>query len=250
MTQGLFADDSVTRRVNSEGVLGLGGGRALLMQLAHPAVAEGVANHSDFETDPFGRLRRTIEAETTLVFGTVEEAYATAARIRAVHERVTGAGYQANDPELLLWVHATLVDTALRVYTRFVRPLRRNEAEAYYDESTRLAELLGVPRHRLPGDYAEFRSYVREMVATLEVSDVARELARKIFRESAPWVVSPAFALAEQITVGLLPRPLRVQYGFRWDRPRKAVLLAAGAVSRATLPWVPPPVRHAVVALS
>src|SRR5438477_9238059 len=134
---GLFPRHAIIRQVNGEGALLLGGGRALLMQLAHPSVAAGVADHSDFETDPFGRLRRTLEAETTLVFGTLEEAHATAARIRAVHERVTGPGYQANDPELLLWVHATLVDTALRVYTRFVRPLRPNEAEAYYDESTR-----------------------------------------------------------------------------------------------------------------
>src|SRR5205085_462622 len=152
VSTGLFADDSITRRVNSEGVLGLGGGRALLMQLAHPAVAAGVADHSDFETDPFGRLRRTLEAETTLVFGTVEEAHATAARIRAVHERVTGPGYRAGDPDLLLWVHATLVDTALQLHSRFVRPLGRDEAEAYYQESTRLAELLGVPRDRQPDD--------------------------------------------------------------------------------------------------
>ena len=120
---GLFPDDAVIRRVGGESILLLGGGRALLMQLAHPQVAAGVADHSGFESDPFGRLRRTLDATYTMVFGTPEQARAAAAGINAVHRRVTGPGYRASDPELLLWVHATLVDTALRVLGRFLRPL-------------------------------------------------------------------------------------------------------------------------------
>src|SRR6476661_2280383 len=104
----LFPEDAVIRRVGREGALVMGGGRALLMQLAHPSVAQGVAEHSDFEADPMARLRGTLEATYTIVFGTDEAAARTAASVHAVHDRVTGAGYRANDPELLCWVNATL----------------------------------------------------------------------------------------------------------------------------------------------
>src|SRR2546429_319415 len=119
-----FPPDAVVRRVDGEAVLLLGGGRALLMQLAHPMVARGVAEHSQFEADPFSRLQRTLDAVTTIVFGTEDEARQVAAVVGAVHERVFGDGYRANDPDLLMWVHATLIDTALRVHARFLRPLR------------------------------------------------------------------------------------------------------------------------------
>src|SRR3954464_1731513 len=117
---GLFASDAVIRKVNGEGVLLLGAGRALLMHLAHPSVSAGVADHSGFAADPFARLRRTLDASYTIVFGSEADAREVARRIARVHDHVTGPGYAANDPALLLWVHATLVDTALRIYQRFV----------------------------------------------------------------------------------------------------------------------------------
>src|SRR4051812_46054784 len=126
---GLFPDDAMIRQVSGEVILLLGGGRALLMQLAHPQVAAGVADHSGFAEDPYGRLRRTLDATYTIVFGTEAEADLVARQLFAVHERVTGPDYRANDPELLMWVHATLVDTALRVHARFLRPLRPKDAE-------------------------------------------------------------------------------------------------------------------------
>src|SRR5438132_7023993 len=154
---GLFADDAMIRRVSGEPVLLLGGGRALLMQLAHPQVAAGVADHSGFESDPFGRLRRTLDATYTMVYGTREEADLVARRLWAIHERVTGPGYRANDPELLMWVNATLIDTALRVHARFVRPLTPPDAERYYQDSVIVAEVLGVPRDEQPPDLSAFR---------------------------------------------------------------------------------------------
>jgi uncharacterized protein (DUF2236 family) len=241
----LFASDAAVRQVNGEGVLLLGGGRALLMQLAHPLVARGVADHSDFEHDAFARLRRTLEASFTMVFGSADEARRTAEAVRAVHDRVTGAVYAANDPALLLWVHATLVDTAIRVYQRFVGPLSDGVAGRYYEESTVIAELLGVPRHRQPADLPAFREFVRTSVATLEVSETARRLAHAVLHPDVPWFGEPLFALARQITVGLLPLPLRLQYGLRWDSRRKAALDAAAATSRRLLPRVPPALRRA-----
>ena len=243
MSDGVFPRDAVVRRVNKEAVLVLGGGRALLMQIAHPLVAKGVAEHSGFEADPWSRLVRTLESAYTIVFGTREEAEQTAAVIHSVHERVTGAGYQANDPALLMWVHATLVDTAMRMHTRFLGGLSRPDAAQYYDQSKTVAELLGVPVDQQPADLAAFRAYVRDMVATLEVSDEARQLARSVLHPKTPWMTEPLFELGRQLTVGLLPRPLREQYGFTWDRNRKAALLAAGLASRQVLPRVPSVLR-------
>src|SRR5438067_12397925 len=174
---GLFADDAVIRRVGGESIPLLGGARALLMQPAHPKVAPGVAAHSGFEADPFGRLPRTLDATYNIVFGTEDEAQLAARKLWAVHERVTGPGYHANDPELLLWVNATLVDTALRVHARFLGPLSEDEAERYYQDWMVVAEVLGVPRDVQPPDLSSFRSYVRHMVGSLEVTDTARELA-------------------------------------------------------------------------
>ncbi|MDQ1374890.1 MAG: hypothetical protein QOJ09_2228 [Actinomycetota bacterium] len=240
---GVFPSDAVVRRVDKEAVLVLGGGRALLMQLAHPLVAKGVAEHSGFEADPWSRLVRTLQAGYTIVFGTREEADQTAAVVHAVHERVTGEGYQANDPALLMWVHATLVDTALRVHTRFLGPLSRRDAARYYRESMIVAEMLGVPHSEQPPDIVAFRAYVRQMVATLEVSDEARQLAAAVLHPRMPWMAEPLFELGRQLTVGLLPRPLREQFGFGWDRNRKAALLAAGLASRQVLPRLPTVLR-------
>jgi uncharacterized protein (DUF2236 family) len=241
---GIFPPDAVIRRVDGEMALILGGGRALLMQLAHPMVARGVAEHSGFQSDPFSRLQRTLNAGYTIVFGTEEQARQTAAVVSAVHDRVTGPGYYANDPALLMWVHATLVDTALRVHARFLGPLSPDEAEQYYAQSMVVGEMLGVPLSEQPPDHASFREYVRSMVSSLEVSDEARRLAADVLHPKLPWVAEPLFTIGRQLTVGLLPRPLREGYGLTWDAPRKAALLAAGAAIRQVLPRVPGPLRR------
>jgi uncharacterized protein (DUF2236 family) len=247
---GVFSPDAVIRRVDGEGVLLVGGGRALLMQLAHPSVAAGVADHSTFDADPFARLRRTMEASYTIVFGSEEDARRTAAGIRAVHDRVTGSGYRASDPELLLWVHATLVDTALRVYQHFFGRLSADEAEEYYQQSCVLAEMLGCPCDVQPDDLDAFRDYVRTMVCTLEVTDTARELAMSVMRPKVPLPAEPLFAMGRQLTVSMLPRPLRQQYGFSWDRPRKAAMVSAAGAARRILPLVPRPLRRVPVTVS
>ena len=147
---GILPPRGVARRVDSEPLLLLGRGRALLMQLAHPAEAAGVAEHSDFRSDALARLRQTIAAVSRIEFGTEEQARDVADGLRAVHERLVGPAYRATDPALLLWVHATLVDTNLRTYSRFFRPLSPDEAERYYQELTRVAEVVGVPRDAQP----------------------------------------------------------------------------------------------------
>ena len=142
MREGLYPEGSITRRVNRENVLILGGGRALLMQLAHPMVAAGVDEHSDFRQRPMYRLRRTIRLTMAIVFGDRETALAAARAVNQTHGRVRGERYRALDPDLLLWVHATLVDSALATYETFVKPLPARE----------LAGLVLRPRLRLlPG---------------------------------------------------------------------------------------------------
>lgn len=226
----------------------LGGGRALLMQLAHPGVAQGVADHSDFQNDPFKRLQGTLDAMTTIVFGTEDQARQVAAILERVHDRVKGPGYSAADPDLLWWVYATLIDTALRMHARFLRPVSEQDAAQFYAQSQLVAELLGVPRSSQPPDLVAFRSYMRHMVATLEVSATARMLSQAILHPRLPRlmesVAEPLLIAVRQITVGLTPRPLREQYCMAWDGPRKAALLMAGAASRRVLPLVPGPLRR------
>src|SRR5437660_9734764 len=161
MRPGLYADDSITRRVNRENVLLLGGGRALLMQLAHPKVAAGVDEHSDFRSHPIRRLRRTIRMTMAIVFGDRETALAAARAVNQTHGRVRGNEYRALDPDLLRWVHATLVDSALVTYETFVKALSAQEREDFFQESKLLGEILGVPREHFSDTYREFTDYVR-----------------------------------------------------------------------------------------
>src|ERR1700676_5224427 len=142
---GLYSDDSITRRVSRENVLLLGGGRALLMQLAHPKVAAGVDEHSDFRTNPIRRLRRTIRMTMAIVFGDRDTALAAARGVNHAHASVQGAGYRALDPDLLLWVYATLADTALVTYEVFVKRLLPRERSDFHQEFKLLGALLGIP---------------------------------------------------------------------------------------------------------
>jgi uncharacterized protein (DUF2236 family) len=244
MSEPLFPPDAVIRRVDGERVLLLGGGRALLMQLAHPLVARGVAEHSDFRRDPFARLRRTLDASYAMVFGTRAEAERTAAAVRAELDTVVGDGYEANDPALLLCVHATLVDTALRVHGRFLGGLRPLEAEAYSRESMLVAELLGAPRAAQPPDLAAFRRYVRTTVAALRVGDEGRRLARAVLHPRVPWPLALPAEVGRQLTAGLLPAPLRRQFGLSWDPLRGAALDAVSLATRQVLPRVPGRLRR------
>lgn len=239
----MFPPGSTIRRVDGESVLLLGGPRALLMQLAHPAVARAVDEHSDFARDPFARLRRTLDMTGALVFGSDADAARSVEAIRAVHGRVVGDGYHAEDPELLLWVHATLVDTALHVHRVFLRRLSRREAEEFYEQSTAVAEALGLSRDCQPRDLAAFRDYVDRMVATLEVSATARRLSRAVLAPRAPVVAAPVFAAVRQLTIGLLPARLREEYGLPWDPVRGATLATVALTSQAVLPRVPRPLR-------
>jgi uncharacterized protein (DUF2236 family) len=242
---GLYPEDSITRRVNRENVLLLGGGRALLMQLAHPSIAAGVDEHSDFRTHPVRRLRRTVRMTMAIVFGDGETARAAAQSVNRVHGRVRGEGYHALDPELLLWVHATLVDSALVTYERFVQRLSPHEREDFYQESKRLGELLRIPAERFPNRLVDFRSYVEGMIqdGTVCVDDRARTLGRLVLRPKLRLLPGPAMIPFEIVTAGLLPARLREQYGLAWGRAQQRAFRIAVATVPRVVKLTPPVLR-------
>jgi uncharacterized protein (DUF2236 family) len=247
---GLFGPQTVTWRVNREGALLAGGGRALLLQVAHPLVAAGVARHSTYETEPWKRLYRTLDVATQITFGDRATSERAARRLRAVHGKVRGAtadgtAYDALDPHLLLWVWATLVDSALLAYERCVAPLPPADAQRYYGEQQRFAIACGVPDGRWPADLAAFRAYFGDMVEReLHPSEESRRIARTVVGPRAPRPVRPAFALVNLMTVGLLPPTLRERYGFAWSPRRERMLSAATTTIRRTRPFVPAAARE------
>jgi uncharacterized protein (DUF2236 family) len=232
---GLYSDDSIMRRVNRENVLFLGGGRALLMQLAHPKVAAGVDEHSDFRRHPIRRLRRTILMTMAIVFGDRETALAAARTVNQVHSRVRGHDYRALDPDLLLWVHATLMDTSLVTYETFVKPLLPREREDFYQEFKLLGELLGIPGDRFPLTLRDFDAYKEDMIESgvVRVDHRARALGKLVLRPPTRLMPGPAMIPIEVTTTGLLPAALRDQYGLAWGAGRqRAYRLAVRTLPR------------------
>lgn len=247
-------------RIHRERVLLAGWGRAILLQIAHPKVARGIAEHSGFTTERWGRLRRlhrTLSAMLALTFGSEAEAAGSAARINAIHDRVHGrfdepggGSYSAHDPELLTWVHATLIESFLLTHRLFVGPVTSEEADRYCAEAGGIEPALGIPPGRLPRTERALREYLDAMLAggAIEVTDTARRLSREIIRPPAPAVVRPALWLAALPAVGLLPPAIRAAYGFPWNEGRARALRALAAVTRGSLPLAPPALRYWAVA--
>lgn len=257
-TASLYGPDSRTWEITRESVLLLGGGRALLMQIAHPLVAAGVAAHSGFQREPLQRLRRTLDLMQTIAFDDAASALQAVRRIEQVHTQVRGelaetvgpfprgTRYDAADPPLLFWVHATLVDSAMVVFERFVRPLAPGERRAYYDESRIGARLFGIPQDLIPPTLADFRDYMRARLASRElaIGRDGRALAAAILRPPLMPGLRQLAGTSRLFTVGLLPPSLRRRYGFEWSPAREAALSAIAAASRAGLPLVPEALRH------
>jgi uncharacterized protein (DUF2236 family) len=244
-----FPPDAVIRRVNIEPAILFGAGRALLLQVAHPHVAQGVQDHSEFKRNPFTRLLGTLEATYAVVFGSAELADGVSRRIRHIHEFVTGPGYAANDPANLLWVHATLADTALRSYEELVAPLSPEEAETYYQEMRRVAEAFGVPLGEQPATLDDFRRYMAETTDGLEVTAVGRDLAGFILEPRLPLrlevPLTPLLRLQRLFTLGSLPGSVRAQLAVPWSGDDQARYERARRRVRTVFRALPRPVRTA-----
>lgn len=222
---GYFGPKTMTWRLYREPLFVLGGVRALILQVAHPAVADGVARFSNFQADPFGRGYRTFAAMAMIYFGDKQQADATAQRLWRLHSGVRGvvktsteaqssaapAPYTANDPDLLLWVLATLTDTTLEVYEKM--PFTNMPAdwrEQFYEESKTAARILGIPEEAYPPDLAAFRQYFREILDgdLLGSTPDCRTMTQAILQHR--W--SPKKA-ARLLAAGWLPAPLCARLG-------------------------------------
>jgi len=257
---GVFDDDAIIRRVHREHVMALAGPRALLMQAAHPVAFAGFFAHTGALDEPYERLNRTARIVELVVFGPREEAERATRRVRAMHSRVRGelsepagrfpAGtpYAADDPALLLWVLATLVDSGLAVFQRYVRGLSRDERDAYWRDYRVFGRHFGLAEDEMPATIEEFEQYMRRTVRDdLEVTPAARELAVEIvMRPPVPLRLRPLLEAANFVTVGLLPPKLRRQYGFGWD-PLRGLALRGHTeyAKRLLVPFLPGRIRYA-----
>jgi len=255
-----FTDSSMLRRVHREWAVAFSGPRALLMQATHPVAFEGFFAHTGAMDAPYERLARTAKVMDTIAFGSREDADRATRRVRAMHRRVRGqltepagrfpAGtpFAADDPELLLWVLATLVDSALVVYDRYVGSLSRVERDAYWQDYRVIGSLFGLQDDEMPVDIDAFDDYMRDMLEgdDLFVTPAARQLAIQIvMRPPVPLIRRPVLELVNFITVGLLPSRLRRQYGLRWN-PVRSLALRGGAeyAKRVIVPLAPEGLRY------
>ena len=257
MTSGAF---SVTRRVNAERIVVLGWPRAILLQLAHPLVAAGVSEHSSFRQGGFtavARLHHTIRAMVALTFGDDQARTAALDGIRAIHRRVNGrlpaaagifpAGtpYSAEDPDLVLWVHATLLETIPLAYEHLVMPLSADERDAYCEEAAAIAIELGARPNEVPRTWADMNRYLDRMYASgaIVVSAQAREIGVAVLSPPFAALVAPIAALNRLLTIGLLPDALRREYEFEWSAARARRLTRAIAVLKVLHSILPRRIR-------
>ncbi len=258
MTQ-LFGHESMLRRVHRETAVALSGPRALLLQATHPLAFAGLMAHSTGFDDPYERLSRTAQVMDTIAFGPAADAERATRIVRAMHHRVRGelaepvgrfpAGtpYAASDPALLRWVLATLVNSALVVYERYVGRLSRDERQAYWEDQRVVGGLFGLPDGEMPETIEDFDAYWHDMLhdGDLYVSEQARQLAVQIvLRPPVPLAARPVLELVNQITIGLLPGSVRRLYGFRWD-PLRGIAVRGGAeyLRRVVVPVLPTRLR-------
>jgi uncharacterized protein (DUF2236 family) len=247
---------SITWQVNGERILVIGWGCAILMQIAHPLVAEGVAHHSVF-SDSFrakiGRFWRTLDRMLRLTFGSVDDVWKAAQRIDQIHARVYGeredsaTRYSARDIELLKWVHCTFVDSMLQTYSLFIRPLTDTELDDYVYKASIIGPLMGAPRGYFPESIDELRKYLQETLTSgkLKVDAQTFTLAKYVLdgvpipllQRGMKWYLRLS-------TAALLPHSLREAYGLRLSRTEEHIFHLTAALSRAAHPFIPTCLRR------
>ena len=244
---------SVTWKVAQEAIINLGGARAVLMQLAHPLVAAGVDNHSSYLRNPIGRTEHTYVLGQMITFGSTATAHEAARTINRLHTHVSGtlatnAGafsrgstYKARDPELLLWVHATLIDTILLLYPMLIGPLSEEEQNQYYQESKEIAHLLGLAPSAMPETVADLRQYIHDMVYSnkLAATPQARQIARVVLFPPMPKVLHPFLLYNLLFTSAILPPPVREIYGLEWSKRQQLLFDLSISGIRTIVPHLP-----------
>jgi uncharacterized protein (DUF2236 family) len=244
-------------RVNRESFLLLGGGAALLLQLAHPLVAAGVSDHSGFREEPVKRLYRTIRTMQAIVYEDRTTALEAARQVKRVHARVrgtlkeatphfpVGTPYRADDPALLLWVHATLAATALTTYENFLPALSDAERNQYYEESKMVARVLGLAESDLAADYPAFHDYYEGMIQgpELAVMPGVRQLAEHVIHPPISWFPRIAGDALSIVTAALLPARIRTVYDLGWSYRRQIAWRLLRRSLKESLPLMPNVIR-------
>lgn len=234
---GFYGPASQMWRVNREAVLLGAGPAALLLQLAHPLVAEGVAAHSSYPHDAWGRLARTLRTTMDMVFGDGPRAERAVRRLNGVHSRVRGPvldaeartatqtdSYRAMDPVLLLWVQSTLVVLSVRAYEAWVGPLDDAAREGLWQEARDVGVRLGIPLRVSPSSWPSLLRWFEEQLGPdgpIVVTDTARALAPAIIRPPIPWLPSALVGASALPGLALLPESIRDGYGIRWSVPKR-----------------------------
>ncbi len=254
---GLFGPGSVTWRVHGDPSMVLGGFRALLLQATHPLVMAGFDDNSGFRDDPWGRLQRTGDWVATVSYGTTDEVERAGRTLRRLHaslpegvEPESGLPYRVDDPDLLLWVHVTEVDSFLSTYRRCGGRLTDAEADTYVSESRRAAALVGIDPATAPATTAEIERYYDRVRPQLRVSEVARRNAFWAFTPPMPaWVewgtpARPAWALLIAVSTAMLPPWARRLYRMPGLTTTDVAASLAGRAFRRALLAVPERLRE------
>lgn len=260
---GLFGPDSVTWRVHDDPAMLLAGFRSLLLQAVHPLVMAGFDDNSSFRDDPWGRLQRTGQWVATVTYGSTAEAERAGRSLRAIHGRLapgvepeTGLPYRVDDPELLLWVHCTEVESFLSTYRRSGGQLAPGDGDRYVDEMRRSAALVGLDPAHVPATEADIEDYYERVRPQLKVTTVARRNALWGFAPPMPtWVAlgtpaRPAWAAMVGVAAAMLPRWARRLYGLPGLPTTDLAATASGVLLRRSLlvvprGWVESPARRA-----
>ncbi|MDP3713278.1 MAG: oxygenase MpaB family protein [Mycobacteriales bacterium] len=253
---GLYGPDSVTWRVHADPSMALAGLRALLLQAVHPLAMAGVAQHSDFRQDPWGRLFRTAEYVGITTYGTTEQARRAGGRVRGIHRKLggiepeSGTAYRVDDPELLRWVHCCESESFLSTAVRCGLRLSRSEQDAYYLEQSRGAELVGLRAEDVPRSVGETADYFTGMQPQLRVTSEARRAATFVLWPPMPTKVQvgtparPAWIALTATAGAMLPRWARRLYRLPGLPTTDAAATAAGLAFRSGLLVVPESLRH------
>ncbi|MFI5046886.1 MAG: oxygenase MpaB family protein [Acidimicrobiia bacterium] len=241
-------------RLHAHPVMLVGGLRALLVQGLEPRAMAAVDQHSKFREDPWGRLARTTGFVVDTTYGDTATAEAAAARVRAVHTRihgvdpVTGQRYRADDPDLLLWIHAVEVDSFLLAYRTFAGPLSRADGDRYVAEMARVAEMVELPAAMAPRSEADLQDYLRS-VRGLQITPAGRDGLRVILFPPMHLAFRPLWAIPTTAAVSILPSYARRMYRLPWvpgaGLPVRAGVFALGRALRVLRPR-PPAVEAAL----
>jgi len=253
--EGIFGPSSISWKVNREAALFLGAGRASLLQLAHPWVATALGQHSNLRSDPLARFHNTFRVVFTMIFGTLDQALAASRHLYNLHTRIQGnlpqgvgahqrgSPYQANEVNALVWVYATLIDSALVAYSAVLPALSEIDRETYYSESRTMGALFGIPATALPASWSAFEAYIDAMVRSdvLGVTSTSRDMAHRLLHGKGSWVPIPRWYRA--LTSEWVPERLRGE--FKLEREQEDIKSAARARENmpGTYSHLPPPLR-------